>query len=669
MAHTSLLAHLLPTVIVTTCLCAPALATTASAQELSRQQRELLQKLVTAVDDARSATTPVDHTWLTHVLRASDGSHYLAVSVIPGAAALAERPLLVYVRLATTPAAGVTTLAERSLVREWLQGSRTDPRLLPRRGGMAIGEMPVLGAGAIAARGGASVGSTDLQTMAMQRDRARQRREKEEKERRAALAGEGALAADRFPFEDFEVGVPARFGDGSRTIQRALTSGPGSYTLFIAWADASQTAAKATVHVARQSLQLAPAKVEFGLSSVIIADQIGVRPVPYTALEQRSHPYTIGVTDILPARDAIFAPHERLAVAFQIVNAMPSATGKPDIRVELRIVRMTGAREEPVAALSPLIYNDSTMPPDFDIRQGQPVIAALSAPLSTIPRGDYRLRIAAEDKLSGSIVSSAVDFRVIGTATSLLAEAPPLATRFTITDALRVPIVAALIDRLAPATPSPALSRALESARAGRFADLLIAEAVPEPERGVRAALTGLGLLSFADLGAIRQFEWAMQADTPPAPVHFLIGAARAMQNRDADAVIAWASASDGAVPKRVVDRLIADAYLRQKDFTRAASAIAETDDVIGDPAAARTLAATRIALRRNAEAVAMLDAALVHDPENTELRWLLVHALYARFVGGDRGAAERLRSEGARYVAGRGPHTSLLSAWLDQLN
>ena len=635
-----------------------------AAPSLTRQQRDLLGALVTAVDRS-TAGSAADHEWHIHVLRASDGSHYVAISVAPDAPLLGEGPILIYVRLATSSVPGLTTAAERSLVREWLQGSRTDPRLLPRRG-LAIGDMPALGAGASIVRGGVSaVGSPDLKIMDLERERSRQRKEEDEKRRRASLEGAVAVPTDRFPFEDFEIGLPAAFADGSRAVQRALTAGPGTYDLFVAWADARQSGANAAVHVARRRLQLAPAGAEFGLSSVIVADRIGVRDVPHNAVDQRARPYVIGTTEILPARAAVFTPEQRISVAFQIVNPMASATGKPDVRVELRIVRLTGTREETQAALSPLTYNDTTLPADFDVRLGHPLIAALSAPLASVPRGQYRLLLTAEDRVAGSIVSGATEFRVVGTPATLLAEAPPLGRRFDVTEVLRLPLVTPLVDRLAPAAgASPALTKALAAARAGRFADLLIVDAVPETERGVRAALTGLGLLSVGDLGAIAQFEQALALGLDPAPLQFLLGAGRALQHRDPDAIAAWQSVRDAGVPRTLIDRLVADAYLRRKDYARAAATIAG-DDLAGDASATRTLAATRILTGREAEAVTALDALLIRHPDDADARWLLLHALYAAFVSGNRAIADRLQSEGQLYIAAQGPHAALLSEWL----
>ena len=682
----------LAVLFVTICLCTldvsaqPAKAE--QPRELSRQQKQLLAALVDATDRAPS-TPPDDHAWLTHVLRASDGSHYVAFSVTPPAPALTDKPIILYVRLATAAGRGETITAERSTVREWLAGSRSDPRLLPRKGGVAIGDMPPMGAGAIGARGAPSVGSADLQAIDLQRERQRQRAEEDEKKRRATLEGSGGAVSDRLPFEDFEIAPAAAFADGTRAIQRALTAGPGSYDLSVAWADVSEPAAKANIRLARRRLQLGPAGgAEFGLSSVIVAERVGLRQAPYDSLAQRAHPYAIGLTEIMPARNTVFTPARALSVAFQIFNASPSAEGKPDVRVEMRLVRLVGAREEPVAALSPLAYNATTLPPDFDLRLGHPVIAAMSAPLATVPRGSYRLMIAAEDKLGGAIAAGDARFTVVGTPQSLLAEAPGLAPRFDRAVVLAAPTLTAVLDRLSPDGPSAALARPLQSARTGRFGDLLIEESVPPAEQPVRVALTGLALMSLGDLGSVAHFERALQLQAsasareksgelrrdlagapsgreggPEAAIQFLLGAARAMQNRDRDAIAAWQAARSAGFNLPIVDRLIAEAYLRQREFARAADAI--SSDRAADAASARTYAATRIAASQIDAAVAALDPMLARDPADAETRWLLLHALYADYVGGNRSRAERVAAEASRYIDAKGPHSALASEWL----
>jgi hypothetical protein len=540
-----------------------------------------------------------------------------------------------------------------------------DPRLLPRRGGVAIGDMPPMGAGAINTRGAAAMGSGDLQAIALERERSRERREEDEKRRRAELEGSIVTKSDRLPFEDFEVGAAVSFADGTRAIQRALTAGPGRYELSVAWADASQPASKAQYHVARRSLQLAPAATEFGLSSIIVADDISVRPAPYDSLQQRAHPYAIGLTEIIPARDTIFTPSQQIAVAFQIVNPTSSTSGKPDVSISPRITRLNGTREETVATLSPLVFDAATLPPEFDVRMGHPLIAAFAAPLATIPRGEYRLLVNAEDRGGSSVVAARAEFTVIGTPESLLAEAPPVAPPFRPAAVLEKPVIDEVLDRLAVTGASPALGRALESARAGRFADLLVTDRVPDDEQGTRAALTGLALLSLANPAAAAEFQRALLLHAPAAAVQFLMGAARAVGGRDVEAIAAWEAARQAGFPRPAIDRLIAEAYLRQNDFDRAAAAFGERPT---DARSLATFAATRIATRRPADAAAVLETTLAQQPNDVEAHWLLVHALFAQFVGGDRSVAVRLRAEAQRYIDAQGPHAALASEWLKEI-
>ena len=107
---------------------------------------------------------------------------------------------------------------------------------------------------------------------------------------------------------------------------------------------------------------------------------------------------------------------------------------------------------------------------------------------------------------------------------------------------------------MTPSSPSPALARALAVAKNGKPADLLIEEPVTPAEAGIRTALTGLALLSIGDASAAAQFQRALDQKSPIAPTQFLLGAARAMQLRDPDAIAAWQTAHwywIGAPPSR----------------------------------------------------------------------------------------------------------------------
>ena len=651
--------------VVSVCLCSGA-AIAQAPPTLSRQQRDLLQAILNGVDAAATQPPLAEAQWQTHVMRASDGSHYVAFTIEPPSTTpLPAGPALLYVRLATSNPQAAQKIAERSAIRDWLAGSRTDPRLLPRRG-IAVGDMPVMGATGLmgSTRQPVSSGTNDLRLMALERERAKKEQEDREKQRRAELEGKQAATRELFPFEDFDLASQSARAGGARIITRAFTAGPGDYDLFVAWADPANGKPASTVRVLRTTLHLAPASTT-GLTtgSIILADKVGVRATSYATSEQAAHPYSIGPMEIVPAADAIYTKDDSLAVAFQVINARGSDVGMPDLAIGFRIVRVAGEREAPVASLNPQFYNGTTLPPEFDLRQGHPVFVAVSAPLATLSRGDYRLKIAVNDRVAGVSSTADADFRVVGTAASLLAEAPPLARPFAKDAVLAPATVQALVEELTPAAPSAPLGRALAVARTGKLVDLLVEEPVPTAERGIRTALTGLALLSVGDASAAIQFQRALTEGAPSVPIQFLIGAARAAQNRDTDAIAAWQAALAAGDAPASTRALLVEALLRRGDHARAIAVITDAGATAASPALVRLTAATHLAAGRAAEAIAVLDAHLAANPQDAEAHWLLIHALFAEVVKG--GSHDRFNSEGRRYVDAHGAHADLVSEWL----
>ena len=660
------------TALVFGCLCIAEIAS-AQAPQLSKEQRTLLQAVVQAVDTATNLAPLADESWPAHILRASDGSHYVAFTLEPsGDLKLPAAPVLLYVRLASAPSGAATTVTERSAIRDWLAGQRVDPRMLPGRG-IAIGEMPAFGAGAIGIRGSTpSTGSMDLKLMAMERERARQEQETRDKQRRAELEGKTTVLRDLLPFEDFDVASAAVASDGTRQITRAFTAGPGDYHLFVAWADPSAAKPATTIHVVKRALTLPVATTtELTLSSVIVADGLTARALPYPPAEQSSHPYTIGVTEITPVRDTVFTRDEQLAVAFQVINAQPSGTGKPDIGVTFRIVRVDGDREVPVASLNPQSYTEASMPADFDLRLGHPLLVAMGVPLATVPRGSYRLKIAVNDRLAGRTRTADATFSITGTPMSLLAEAPSLGRPFRREAAIEGAMLTAIVRGLTPPAPSPALRRALDLAAERKFIDLLAEEPVPQPEQAARTALTGLALYTIGDASALAQFQRAYALGAPGGPIQFLIGAVRATQNREPDAIAAWQSARDEGLS--AVAPFLVDAYLRHGDASRAAALVsAELGGRPPDGPWARALAATHLASGRDRDALLVLDARLAQSPDDTDARWLQLQALYGRIVRSDKSAAaadrERFLTAAQAYVAAGGANAALATEWMRAL-
>lgn len=659
----------LAALIVTVCLCSAASAQT-PAPNLAKPQRELLQAMVISADAALNRPEDADVAWQTHVMRASDGAHYVAFSFEPSPAfSLPAGPVMLYIRLATAPTDGAPRIVERSAIREWLAGNRTDPRLLPQRN-IAIGDMPMMGAGGNnTARPVTSTGVNELRLMALERERQRQEKEDADKKRRSELEGRTSASRDFLPFEDFDLAAQSVRADGTRIVSRSFTAGPGDYDVVVAWADPAAPKAAANIHVVRKSLRLLAARTA-GLetSSIILADSVGLRPAPYPPSEQASHPYSIGLMEITPARTTRYPRDRNLSVAFQVINAQSNEAGMPDVGVAFRIARVTGDRESQVATLVPQTYNATTLPPDFNLRLGHPLFAAVTAPLASLARGDYRLKITVSDRVAGTSANAECDFSVIGTPASLLAEAPSLGGSFKRDAVLEPATLSAIVAQLTPASPSPALARALAIARAGKLVDLLVEEPVTAAESGARTALTGLAFLSVGDSSAATHFQRALQQNAPAGPTQFLLGAARAMQSRDPDAIAAWQAAIAAGGAPEVTPSLLADAFLRRNDATHAAEALAGG----AKNGWTRAAAATLIANHRETDAVAMLSARLIEQTADQDARWMFLHALYAQFVSSGKplppADKQRFSEHAHAYIDAKGTNSALAADWLAQM-
>lgn len=640
-------------------------AATAQAQapDLSKRQREMLRTLVAVVDSAQSAPESPGGSWQTHLMRASDGSHYVAFTVEPtDSQSVPATAALVYVRLATASPASAQPIVERSAIREWLDGRRTDPRLLPRRA-LAIGDMPAFGAGGIAARGSTpSTGSTDLKLMDLERERQRQEKEERERERRAQLEGKGSGTRDLLPFEDFDLALRPTTAGERRGIRRAFTAGPGEYELFVAWADATIPKGAVATHVVRRRLHLPVAPPGLHLGSIVLAQSVTQRDAPYSPAEQAAHPYSIGAMEITPRNSADFTRDQSLTAVFQIMNAQTDTNGMPDVAVGLRIVRVADGREQQVASLSPQFYNATTLPADFNLRAGHPLFAATAAPLATLPHGAYRLKVVANDRIAGTATAADIEFSVAPTLLSLLDEAPRWGVPLDREQLLSPGIRATLADRLAPPTASAALREALDTARHGRLVDLLVEDVVPPSEQPIRLALTALALMSVGDASAVVQLQRALELGAPPQPVQTMIGLARASQGRDVEALAAWDLVrADGALGEAVAQCML-DAALRIGDIARAERiAAGHTWTTLESR---RSRAALAIAAGRDTDALSTVEAL---PPEDEATRWLRVHALYAKIArgrgdGSDRDAFVRHARE---YITAGGTHAALAGSWL----
>ena len=651
--------------------------------KLSKSQRALLEAVVAAVDRAAAdADTATRAAWQSHVMRASNGAHYVALSALAPDVAVPTEGVMLYVRLATRPASGTTITAERSAVMEWLKGLRSDP--LPMRAARSVsvpqGEMPVGGAAALTGRPGsanaaAADASTALRLQELERERAARERAEREKQRKAELESTRRLPSAMHPFEDFDAQARLRPGVGGAIIERGITAGPGEYDLFVAWAEPAPGTRAPAVRVLAHRLSLPGASAtDFILSDIVLADAANALLVPYPVDQQGAHPYAIGALEAVPARDHIFRVDEALSVVFQMVNPAGRASGIPDVEVSFRVTRLVGAREELVGALPVQRYNDSNLPGDFDVAKGHPLFAAVQAPLRTFARGHYRMAITALDHVSGRRADGDVRFEVAGTPESLLREAPTPGQPFRRDAVLTPAILAAICRALTPPAPSPALTQALAYASAGRFADLVRADLADAPERPTGLALRGVGLYGLGDSprAIAAQMQRAAAQGAPAAPVQLILGATYALTGDDRSALTAWNLAREGGIDDAAVATLVVDAYMRQGDVARAAAmARAALDSQPDNAAAARGLASTFIATARYAEALALLDTRPVTATPDGDTEFLVLHALYAGHVsnhapGNSPAGRERFSAAARAYVEAGHRHAALVSEWLE---
>ena len=653
----------------------PAAALAQGAPNLSKDQRQTLLTLVNAVN--ASADQPATgEGWQVHLLRASDGSHYVAFSADAPGELTEDTPLALYVRLAVRATAPPSVITQRSAVEEWLLGQRKDPLPMQARRVVQIpsGEMPVGGPLSMSGRDATGQSSAALALVERERSREKAAAAARDQERRDELEGRTRNLQDLLPFEDFDMSakVVARPGR-TPVIRRALTSGPGAYDLTIGWAALDGKNRPVKTGVLKHAITLPAAQVAgLALGSIIVAEGIQVRDSIYRADQQTAHPYAIGNTEIEPAADQLFTNDEKLAVAFQVINATPSPTGKPDVSIGFRLFRVTDKGEEPAGSLTPQEYTEATLPADFDLNLGHPILAAMAAPLRTLGRGEYRLAIAATDRIARSSAIAETRFRVIATPAALLASAPPYVAAFRRAHFVEAAVLDRTLDAIAPSATTPALSRLLTLARERRFADLLPEANLSPSERGTGILLQAIGYFALGDnaTAVTLQLRRALEAGAPAGAAEFWLGACSAIDRRDQDALAAWQAAAKGGWPAALLALPVAEAEVRLGRWEQAgAGARAALAAGVADPELQLIAAAADIASGQLARAIETLTPVLAANPDEGEAQWLMLHALFAGAVkqegpGATREGRAQLIEMATRYIDGGGRHRALVEEW-----
>ncbi|HUU35820.1 MAG TPA: hypothetical protein VMW48_17260, partial [Vicinamibacterales bacterium] len=380
------------------------------APKLNKAERATLEAIIQAIDRA-AAQAPdapvIAATWRSHVLRASDGSHYVALRAEMSGQPRPRGPVMLYARLATRhDAEPRSVVAERSAVMEWLKGQRSDP--LPMQASRSTtvnaGEMPI--GGTSAAVGDPTAGaSAALRLGELRRERQERQREDDAARRKAMLEQAERQPATIFPFEDYDPAAELQV-DSAGTLQllRGMTAGPGDYDLFVGWVEPPQ-GARPRVTVVKHRLRLPAATTAFGLADVVVASKVVPLAAPYSGWQQAGHPYAFGAVEVVPAPGNLLVNDGTLGLVYQVLNPSAAAAGKPDVDVDFQLYRVVDERLEAFGRLETQHHRADTLPADFDVALGHPVFGAVRAPLAGFPRGRYRIDVTAADRVAGRKVT------------------------------------------------------------------------------------------------------------------------------------------------------------------------------------------------------------------------------------------------------------------------
>jgi hypothetical protein len=162
-----------------------------------------------------------------------------------------------------------------------------------------------------------------------------------------------------------------------------------------------------------------------------------------------------------------------------------------------------------------------------------------------------------------------------------------------------------------------------------------------------------------------------LQMPAPPAAVHVLHGATRALEANDRDAMTAWDAAIKAGFAREPLAPLLIDGYLRLGDSSRATEiATTALQSRSTDAVLTRRLAAAHLAAGREAEALGLLERRLTEQADDLDAQWLMLHALFSGFVkgqspGADAAGHTRIKELAKRYIDTGGKHAALATEWV----
>jgi hypothetical protein len=202
-------------------------------------------------------------------------------------------------------------------------------------------------------------------------------------------------------------------GQDSVQFSRAMELPPGDFEVTFAMSESpsknTRTPPKRVVHT--QALTVPDFSGALTTSSIVLARDLEAAPQQLTPRQQMEQPFTIGGQKITPALTPTFTKSAELLFMFLVYNEGATPAGKPDIEVGYTLTR--GAEAKPFAKMPNTLFNETTLPAEFNLSAGHQVLVVQGVPLASLAPGDYKLAIAITDKTNNGAITRTVPFTVI----------------------------------------------------------------------------------------------------------------------------------------------------------------------------------------------------------------------------------------------------------------
>lgn len=375
---------------------------------LDQVERAALLALLRAVDvaqetDATSGEAALQ--WDSHVLKSVNQTAYVPFRLTLNGLSDGFKSAAMYVRVVSRHD-GYRSSEERSALHDWVV--RATPVTAPLRETVVVGpgELPVGGPGVMAGRRSIQAPAEASALLALQRKE--YEREKEAAE--AARKQEEARRRDPyvFPFEEYYFfDLKTAHAGNARVVERVIAVPAGEYDVFVGLLDRDRLKTSSPT-ILRRTLTVPDFwNQQLAVSSLILVNAVHQLKAPLSARDQREHPYTFGVAEIVPVATPAFASDDVLSVIYQICNyGAPDA----DVVTEYTFYRKVDGKRTLFNRTEPQELTDADLPPPLAWEtQG---FVMQTVPLRPFPPGQYELEITVRDRLTRGITKGTVEFGV-----------------------------------------------------------------------------------------------------------------------------------------------------------------------------------------------------------------------------------------------------------------